>query len=527
MSSSALAAAATPPAADLPHPRAAGWPGWPVAAVAAAAVIVHLACGNRHGVFRDELYFVACGRHLAWGYVDQPPVIAVVARLAELLFGASPMGLRFPAYLAHAGTVFLTALLAMRLGGGPRARLVAATLALVAPCFLGGAHLLTMNAFEPLIWTGVTLGVVEAVDGDRRGGWLAVGAWVGIGLLNKYSIAFWVVALLLGLVATPARRALASGWLLAAVGVAAAIALPNFLWQAGRGFPMLELLGHMAEKNVAFTVGGLLLEVAKGINPYAIALWGAGLIALVLGRFPARRWLGIAVVAVVVLFVATHAKPYFLNPMIPALYAAGACSFERIAGRRWHLPALIVYLLATGAAMVPFALPVLSPQQYVALQARLGFRPTAPDERLSQAAPLPSYFADQLGWPELVESIARVHRRLPPEQRAHTAVLAPDYGVAAAIDFYGPALGLPHAVAGHNNYWYWGPPPDDTQAVLLVGPSGRDLSTALGLCGSLEAVGGTPDSEWNMPYERRRPIYLCTDISAPFRGEWERFRFVY
>jgi hypothetical protein len=245
------------------------------------------------------------------------------------------------------------------------------------------------------------------------------------------------------------------------------------------------------------------------------------------GRFPARRWLGIAVIAVVILFMAMHAKPYFLNPAIPAIYAAGACTFERTARRPWHLPALLAYLLVSGVTMVPFSLPVLSPQHYLALERRLGFRATAPDEKLSGAAPLPNYFADQFGWPELVESVARVHRNLPPEQRAHTAVLAPDYGVAAAVDFYGPALGLPNAVSGHNNYWHWGPPPDDTQAVLLVGPSEHDLGTASGRCGTLTAVGGTPDSEWNMPYERNRPIYLCTDITSPFSGEWRSFRYVY
>jgi len=495
-----------------------------VAATAAAAVLVHLACGNAYGVLRDELYFLACGRHPAFGYVDQPPVVPLLARLAAAVFGPTPMGLRIPAYLAHAGTVWATALLAGRLGGGPRARLLAAAMALVAPGLLGGAHLLTMSSVEPLLWTGVLLGVLRAVDGDRRGGWLLAGACVGFGLLTKYSMVFWVTALLAGLLATEARRALASGWLLAAVAVAAVLALPNFFWQAAHGFPMLELLGRMSQKNVQLGPGSFLLEVLKGANPFVAWVWGAGLVWLLVDRLPGRRWLGLAVVAVVAAFLALHAKPYFLYPALPAVYAAGGCIWERSLSSPGRLAARLVYLGVSGAAMALLTLPLLSPPAFAALQARIGAG-AAPDEKLSLAAPLPNFLADQLGWPELVLSIADAHRALPPALRARAAVIAPDYGVAAAIDLYGPPLGLPRATAGHNNYWLWGPPPDDARAVLLVGPGPRDA--AGDLCGRLVQVGETPDSRWNMPYERRVPIYLCTEITRPFRTSWARFRYVY
>ena len=320
------------------------------------------------------------------------------------------------------------------------------------------------------------------------------------------------------------RHAVASGWLLAAVAVAAVLALPNFLWQVAHGFPMLELLGRMSEKNVQFTPGGLLLEVLKGANPFAVWVWGSGLFWLLLDRLPGRRWLGFAFVAVVAVFVALHAKPYFFYPALPAIYAAGGCAWERSVSTPGRLAARLVYLCVTGAAMAPLALPILSPPAFAALQARMGAG-AAPDERLSLAAPLPNFFADQQGWPELVQSIADAHRALPPALRARAAVIAPDYGVAAAVDVYGPPLGLPRAAAGHNNYWLWGPPADDTLAALLVGPGPRDA--AGDLCGRLVQVSETPNLQWNMPYERRLPIYLCTEIARPFRTSWARFRYVY
>jgi hypothetical protein len=514
-----------PVAAAEPGP----WRGWGFvpAAAAAAALVVHLACGDRYGVFRDEMYFLACGRHLAWGYVDQPPVIAVLARSAAGLAGTTVMGLRWPAYLAHAATIALTARLAARLGGGSVAQALAAVMALASPALLGATHLLTMNAFEPLLWTSTALSVHRAVDGDRRGGWLLAGACAGIGLLNKYSIALWVLALLAGLVATPARRALASPWLLAGAALAAALALPNFVWQAQRGFPMLELLGHMGEKNTEFGWLGYATEVAYEQNPVTAFVWIAGLLSLLRDRPAGRCWFGLAFLAVAIGIGLLRGKPYFLAPAFPTLLAAGACAMAR-AGRPTRAAiATGAVALLSGALAAPFALPILSPPVYRAFLARLGMHGNAPREKLDVGAPLPSFFADQFGWPALVASVAVARDALAPGLRARAAVFAQDYGIASAIDLYGPRFGLPPATSGHNNYWYWGPPPDDATAVLLVGPLDREHAVARRLCGKLEPVGETPSSEWNMPYERRRPIFACTDLVAPFSSAWRNLRFIY
>jgi len=526
---SAQAASALPeptPAAVAEPEQGRGWIFVPAAA-AAAALLVHFACGNRYGVFRDEMYFLACGRHLAWGYVDQPPAIAVLARIAAELAGTTVMGLRWPAYLAHAATILVTARLAARLGGGRVAQALAAVVALASSALLGATHLLTMNAFEPLLWTATALSVHRAVEDDRRGGWLLAGACVGIGLLNKYSLAFWVLALLAGLIATRARRALASPWLLAGAALAAALALPNFLWQAGRGFPMLEMLGHMGEKNAEFRWLGYATEVAYEQNLATAFIWIVGLVSLLRDRPAGSRWLGLAFLAVAAGIGLLHGKPYFLAPAFPTLLAAGACALVRTGHPARAAIATGAVAVLAGALSVPFSLPVLSPPAYRAFLARLGMQGNAPREKLDIGAPLPSFFADQFGWPELVASVAAARDTLAPEQRARVAVLVQDYGIASAIDLYGPGFGLAPASSAHNTYWYWGPPPDDATAVLLVGPLDHDQEVARRLCRKVERVGETPASEWNMPYERRRPIFACTELVAPFSSAWAKLRYMY
>jgi len=495
----------------------------PAAAIgaAAAALAVHLACGNRYGVFRDELYFLACGRHLAWGYVDQPPLIAWEARLASALLGTSPLGLRLLPYLTHAATVLATALLARRLGGGTFAVALAAVAAFTSPALLGASHLLTMNAADPLLWTALALAVLRAAEGEARGGWLAAGAIAGVGLLNKYTMAFWALALGAGLLATRSRRSLASRWFPLAVLLAAAVALPNVAWQARHGFPMLELLRNgQAYKNAPFGWGAFLLETVLEQNPVALPLWVAGLAWLLRGSGPGRQWLAIAFLAVAAEITLLRGKPYYLGPAFPALLAAGGCAAEQWVRSAAARASAAAALLASGAAIAPLAIPILSPPALVRWQGTLGVR-TAPMEQL-ELGPLPQVFADMFGWPEMVESVARAWRALPPDVRAHAIVYAQNYGEAAAIDLYGPERGLPPAYSGHNSYWLWGPPPEDTRAVLAVGGRAEDHRRSFE---RVEQVGETPDSPWSMPYERKRPIWLLAGPRAPLRTIWAAVRF--
>ncbi|MGZ3460042.1 MAG: ArnT family glycosyltransferase, partial [Archangium sp.] len=436
--------------------------------LALATAALHLLFAHRYGYFRDELYFIACGQRLDWGYVDQPPFIAAAARLATTLFGHSLTGLRLLPALAAAGLVALTGHLARRLGGGGFAVGLAALPTALAPIFLFEGHTLTMNAFEPLFWTGCAALLVQLVRTGQCRLWLALGALVGVGLLNKYSMAFFATCLVLGLLLTPERKLLASRWLVAGVLLATALVLPNLLWQQHHGWPMLELLRNgQLYKNTPFQVGEFLRGQWLLLNPLAAPLWLAGLGFLLFA--PAvrpYRALGFTWLLLFGLLVFLRAKDYYLAPAYPMLLAAGAVYAERLLSRPAARAAVLVPGLVGFAALAPMTLPVLPEDTFLTWQQALGIAP--PQHERHAYGALPQHYADQHGWEELAASVAEVYQRLPPETRAHTALFAQNYGEAGALDWFGPAHGLPPARSGHNNYFLWGPG-DEPENILVVG----------------------------------------------------------
>ncbi len=383
---------------------------------------------------------------------------------------------------------------------------------------LGLGHLLTMNAFDPPLWTGLALAALAAVEGGGAAPWIAIGLLTGVGLLNKYAMAFWVAALLAGILLTPRRRALATRWVPVAALLAAALFLPNVAWQAGHGFPMIELLRNgQLHKNAPFTLRSFALDTVLEQNPVAAPLWIAGLGWLLADA--RRRWFGLAFVLVAAELIVLHGKPYYLAPAFPLLFAAGGCAAERVFRiARWRATALAVLVMA-GIAVAPIALPLLPEASFVRWEAALGLR-DSPTERTQRGA-LPQVLADEHGWPEMVAAVARAWNALPADVRAHAIVYAANYGEAGAIDLYGPQHGLPSAFSGHNNYWLWGPPPADTAAALVIGGRAEGHRRSWE---HVEQVGETPDSPWNMPYERRRPIWLLRTPKRPIAELWRRAR---
>ncbi len=213
--------------------------------VACARLLLYAIAGPNYGYFRDELYYLACGQHPAWGYVDQPPLIGWVAWLLEHTIGTSLYALRLLPALAQATTVMLAGLLARELGGRRWAMFLAALATLLCPVGLAFGHLFTMNAFDPVFWTAIALCIVQIAKTGEQRWWLVVGALTGIALLDKYGIAFWIFGLLLGIVFTPLRESFRRRWFWLACLLAAGIALPNFLWQWHYDFPFLQLMHNI------------------------------------------------------------------------------------------------------------------------------------------------------------------------------------------------------------------------------------------------------------------------------------------
>ncbi len=301
--------------------------------LAAAKLLLHLLTAGRYGIFRDELYYLACAEHLDWGYVDQPPVIALIAWLARHVFGSSLLGLRLLPAIAGAALVWLTGKVTREMGGGRFAQALAALATLAAPIFLLFHHWLTMNAFEPLIWMGAAWCVVRAINTGSPKYWLWFGVIIGVGLETKYSVIFFAFGMVVGLILSRHRRFLKSPWIWLGALAAIVIFLPNLLWLVKHDFPFLELMRNIRESGRDVTRGplGFIADQALIMNPILFPLWVCGLLWLFFGKEGRRyRIFGWTYVVMLVTFIVLKGKNYYLAPAYPILFAAGAIAFERL-----------------------------------------------------------------------------------------------------------------------------------------------------------------------------------------------------
>jgi hypothetical protein len=492
--------------------------------IAGAKLLLHLLTAARYGIFRDEMYYLACSQHMAWGYVDHPPGAVFIAWFARHVFGESPLALRlFPA-LAGAALVWLTGKLAREMGGGRFAQALAALAVLVVPIYLVLHHWLTMNAFEPLVWMGCVWLVVRAINTGESRYWFWFGVLSGLGFETKYSIAFLLAGVLAGVLLGRERRFLKSRALWLGVLVCGLIALPNLLWQIRNGFPFLELLHNvrMSNRDVARSPVAFIADQAMIMNPIVFPLWMGGLMWLFFGRDGRRyRLLGWTYVVLLAIFILLRGKNYYVAPVYPMLFAAGAIGLERItAGGRLGTAGRAAYatlVIAVGAALAPLSAPILLPEDYVRYQQALHLEP--PKAENQDNGPLPQYFADEFGWQEMVEKVAQVYNRLPPEERARTAIFSNGWGEAAAVDFYGPKYGLPPAISKHNNYWLWGPRNYDGSTMIILRSDGSGDREHFQ---SVEAAGTVEH-----PYSRRDEhftIWLCRGAQFNLREVWPRIK---
>ena len=292
--------------------------------LAAAVLVLQLATANRYGYFGDEMYHMACGEHMAWGYVDQPPLIAVFAWLTRHLFGTSLFAIRlFPA-MASFVLVWLTGVLARELGGGRFAQALAALCSACAGVYLILGHLFTMNVFEPLLWMGCAYVVIRIVKtGDQRL-WLWFGMLAGIGIENKYSMAVFGFAIVVGLVLTPERKAFKSPWIWIAAVIAFLIFLPNLLWNVQHHFPFLELMRNIraSGRDLAFTPLGYIKAQVFLMTPVTFPVWLLGALYFIFWKTGKPfRVLGWAFVTVLVVFIVLHGKDYYSAPVYPMVFA--------------------------------------------------------------------------------------------------------------------------------------------------------------------------------------------------------------
>jgi 4-amino-4-deoxy-L-arabinose transferase-like glycosyltransferase len=466
---------------------------WPVLAVAGLLTALLIALAGRYGYHRDELYFIECGKHLAWGYPDQPPFAPLVARLMTGIAPGSLLLLRLPSAIAGGLLVLLTGLLTRELGGRRTAQIMAAVVIAVAPVVIGACHLLSTTTFDLPAWALLGLILLRILRTGNTRLWPVAGLVAGVALLDADLVAFLIFAVVVGLGLVGPRRTFRSGWFYAGGAIALALWLPYLAWQGSHGWPELAVAHSIAAGNSGTSAPWWLIvpEQLVLVPVYFAPVWITGLVRLF--RDPALRWcraVGVAYPVLAVAFMLTGGKPYYLAGMFPLLLAAGAQPTVDWIGRaRQRRGRLLAAGLALSALELPITLPVL-PVSVVH---------DTPIVALNYDA------GETIGWPTFVAEIAAVYRSLPAAQRASAIVLTSNYGEAGAVDRFGAADGLPAAFSGHNAFWYWGPPPASEVTAVVVGYDRAEL----GFCRSVRLATDLNNHQQVSDQEQGAPIWIC------------------
>ena len=492
-------------------------------------LILQIAFHGSYNYFRDELYYIACSDHLAFGYVDQPPLCAAILWVTRHVLGDSLYAIRFLPALAGAAVVYLAALMTRKLGGGSFAQALAALSVVAAPVLIGQGKFFTMNPFDVLFWALAGYLVVVILTDDRPKLWTLFGVVVGLGLLNKYSMGFMVIGLVAGLFLTHQRKQLATIWFWIGAMIAGLMFLPHVIWEVSNGYPSLEFMRNASQnKNVNVGALGFFMGQLMEMNFLNAPLWLSGIAFYYFSRDARYRSLAWMYPVVFVIMVVGNAKVYYLAAIYPLFLAGGALAFEQWSRNHawtWPKAAHVTLLVVYAVIALPFALPVLPVEQFVRYEQLLGLTPR-PDER-NPVAELPQYYADQFGWEEMVATVAEGYKRLTPQEQSECVIYLRNYGEAAAIDFYGKRYGLPKSVCAHNNYWIWGPGTKSGNIAIIVGVS-KDMQRCLddlnGAYSHVEYVG-TMNAKHAMPFENGKHIFLCKGMKTTFQMLWPKERF--
>jgi hypothetical protein len=474
-----------------------------------------------YGLFIDELYYIACAKRLAWGYVDHPPLSILLLSATRTVLGESVLALRLPPALATAGTVLVAGLLARRLGGGAYAQALAALATATGPVFLVLGTFYSMNAFELLLWPLVALVLLRILDGDAPRLWLVVGLLLGLGLENKHTTILLAVAVAAGIVATRARGSLATPWPWLGALLAALMLLPNLLWQQAHGWPSVEFYRNaQAFKNIPTPPFKAVMDQILFLGPATFPVWLSGTGYLLFARRAAPyRPLGIAFLVLFAILLASHSsRPDRIGAFYPVVFAAGGVALEALtaaSGRRWGRAALVAMILLGAGPILPLSLPLFQPRTVAAYAQTIHYLPRI--ER-GKTSPIPQWLADRTGWEEFVDDVAAVYRTLPPEDQAKVVFYAPSYGQAGALELLGPSRGLPpRVICPQNTYWMWSKERPGPQVLIAVDANPRDLDTAF----AEHALIRTHHCDYCMSWRNDARIEVARGLRVPWGAAWE------
>jgi hypothetical protein len=471
-----------------------------------------------YGIFRDELYYLVCTKHLAWGFVDHPPFSIAVLWAWISIAGDSLVSLRILASLISTIPVAAAGLIAQQLGGKWKAQTLTCCAVLLAPIQLSIGSFYSMNVIEYALVPLLVLLLLRIVMEQRPSLWFLFGILLGIGVMNKHTFAVLVGFLLLGLLFTPSRREFLKKYFWIGMAAAALIALPNLIWQISHNFLSLEFYENASNfKNVPTSPVKIILDQFLSSNPVAVFLWVTGLVWFLRGKERIEyRMLGIAFLLMLAMMMAAHSnRADRIALFIPVLVAGGAVVWERLDAKRfmkWLVPFSAVLLLISGLVSMPIVLPVMSPSSTAEYLHRIGMG-TSFEKGVT--AKLPQNLADRFGWKELADSVAAVIQRLPERERNSVLLAGENYGDAGALAYYGRSLNFPQVISGHNSYWLWGAG-NKADVLIMVGNSRSRMEQLF-----IDVQEGTRASTgWQMNYECNRPIWICRKPKMSLEEIW-------
>lgn len=485
--------------------------------VALLVVAIHTLTNGQYGFHRDELATLDDARRLAWGYVAYPPLTPLIARLGLELFGAAPAGVRLFAAIAQALALILGGLMAREMGGGRWAQILAGAAVGIAPVSVSAGFLFQYVSFDYLWWVLLAYLLVRLLKSENPRWWIAIGAAVGVAMQTKYTVLFLLTGLVVGVLLTPARRYLRSGWLWAGIGVALLIWLPNLIWQVQHHFIYLDFIRHIHERDVrigrtdSFLIGQFLVTA----NPFTVPLWIAGLRYYFVSDDGKRyRLIGWMFIATFLIFYATKGRDYYMAPAYPMLLAAGAVVAERWIAKLRARRAIIMRSLAWSAIGVGGVIAVVL------------ILPISPINSPWWKAmdKWNDSFREQIGWQDLTRTVAAIRDTLPAGDRQRLGILVGNYGEAGAIDLYGPAYGLPQAISGIDSYWEHGYGNPSPETLIVVGLSRGYLERHFESC-ELVAHNTNSYGVRNEETKDHPDIFVCRRLRGPWSEFWKKFQY--
>jgi hypothetical protein len=485
---------------------------WPLLAAASAVVVAHLVTNGNYGLHRDELQFLSDARHLDWGFVPYPPFTPFVERISMIIFGLCLPGLRLFSVIAQAIAIVFTGLMARELGGGRLAQVTAALAIALSPLPMFEGTEFQYTTFDYLWWTLIAYFVIRMLKSEDLRWWVAIGAAIGIGFQSKYTMAFYTCGIVGGVVLTRARRYLASPWLWAGVALSLVIFLPNLIWQIRHDFVSLHFLQHIHKRDVGEGRADGFLQHQFWIctNLFTAPLWIAGLVGYLWSR--RYRMLGWMYLIPLALFVAGKGRGYYLGGAYPMLMAMGAVLFAGWVSsmpRGWRLAVTIFFLqgvVVTGILFSMIVIPWASsgPLKTFALKNNGDLR-------------------EEIGWDELVKTVAGIRNSLPADQRASVGVLVANYGEQGAIEILGEPYHLPLPISGTNSAWLRGYPQPPPTTLIVLGRSQSYVDLMFTSC-RLAGHNGNSLGVHNEESNDHPDIFVCGPPRLPWPEFWKEYQ---